>query len=500
MAYQRILALFTCILIVTANFASAAQTNTQSPAGASAMPPATPSATSPGVASPATTGSAPVFQTGATVPISPGSSLTLKRAISIALEYHPRIKEAAENTNVASERVGEARSLLGPQVLGIGEDLGSTLNGIANTSYYDPAGMFPRMTGRNHDLPSNNFSQNWDTSNNYMSGVAVSQFLFDFGRRHGFVAQRRFEAAAASATEDLTKLDLIFEVSQRYFEVLQAKALIRVYEKAVQQRQYHLHEAQVKANAGLRPQLDVYVTQAEVERAELHLVDAKNAYADAKASLNNAMGMSDRMPNYHLTDILTYSPVTESLPTLLNEAMQQRPDLKALNDQARAMGARIVQYKSDYYPTVNAMSGYSAMGTGLPAVNNFNVGILVTWPIFNSFLTTHQVAEAAAQQRAVQDGINDLQQRVILEVQTTFLNLQAALQRIRRAEKALAASRAQLELAEKRYETGLTNIVELEDAQRYYTYDDAAYASALYGFSVAKASVDRATGRAISGI
>jgi outer membrane protein len=503
MIYERILRLVICIVVVTANSTSAAQANAQSAAGSGARPATTPPAISTGAASPDITGSTAVAQvpraTGATMPISPGSELTLKRAISIALKYHPRIREAAENTNAASERVGEARSLLGPQVLGVGQDLGSTFNGIANTSWYDPEGAFPRMTGRNHDLPENDFSQSWSVNNNYMSGVSVSQFLFDFGRRRGFVVQRRFEAAAVAADEDLAKLDLIFEVSQRYFQVLQAKALIRVYEKAVEQRRYHLHEAQVKAKAGLRPELDVYVTQAEVERAELHLVDARNAYADAKAALNNAMGLSDRAPEYHLADILTYSPVTETLRVFLAQALQQRPDLKALGDQARAMGARIVQYKSDYYPTVNAMGGYSAVGTGLPAANNLNVGIVITWPIFNGFLTSHQVAEATAEQRALQDGIEDLQQRVILEVQTAFLDLQAALQRINRAEKALVASTAQLELAEKRYETGLTDIVELEDAQRYYTYDEATYAVALYGFSEVKASVDRATGQAFSG-
>lgn len=432
------------------------------------------------------------------IPIAQGAELTLKQAISIAIQYHPRIREAAENTTAAIARVGEARSFLGPQVFGVGQDLGSTDNGIGNTSYYDVAGAFPRMTGRNHDLVSNDFSQSWNTNNNYMGGLSVSQFLFDFGRRRGFVSQRTFEAAAAAADEQLAKLDLVFEVSQRYFGVLQAKQLIRVYEKALEQRKYHLHEAQVKANAGLRPELDVYVTQAEVERAQLHLVDAQNVYADAKIALNNALGLSDRAPDYHLADILTYSPVTATLQPLLRTALRQRPDLKAFDDQAKALGAQIVEYKSDYYPTVNAVSGYSAMSTGLPVVNNYNVGVVISWPIFNSFLTTDQIAEAKARQRAVQDAINDLHQRIILEVQTAFLDWRASLARIERAEKALAASRAQLELAEKRYEAGLTNIVELEDSQRFYTYDDAAYANALYGFSVAKAAVDEATGQSLS--
>jgi len=431
-------------------------------------------------------------------PIAQGTELTLKRAISIAIQYHPRIREAAENTTASIARVGEARSFLGPQVFGVGQDLGSTDNGIGNTNYYDVAGAFPRMTGRNHDLASNDFSQSWNTSNNYMAGLSVSQFLFDFGRRRGFVSQRRFEAASASADEQLARLDLIFEVSQRYFGVLQAKQLIKVYEKAVEQRNYHLHEAQIKASAGLRPELDVYTTQAEVERAKLHLVDAQNAYADAKIGLNNALGLSDRAPEYHLADILTYSSVTANFKPLLMAALRQRPDLKALDDQAKALGAQIVEYKSDYYPTVNAVGGYAAMSTGLPAVNNYNVGVVITWPIFDSFLTADQIAEAKARQRAVQDAINDLQQQIILQVQTALLDWKASLDRIERAEKALTASRAQLELAGKRYEAGLTNVVELEDAQRFYTYDDAAYANALYGFSVAKAAVDEATGQSLS--
>jgi len=230
----------------------------------------------------------------------------------------------------------------------------------------------------------------------------------------------------------------------------------------------------------------------------LHLVDARNEDEDAKVGLDNALGLSDSAPTYEPADVLTYYPVKDSLESLLDTALRARPDLTALQDQAKAMGARIVQYQSDYYPTANAVAGYSAMGTGTPAANNFNAGILITWPIFNSFLTSDQIAETRFRQHAILRAIEDLRQEVILQVHTAFLNWQASLQRINHAEKTLAASSAELELAEKRYQAGLTSIIELEDAQRSYTDDDAAYADALYGFSVTKAAVDRATGRSLA--
>jgi outer membrane protein len=353
------------------------------------------------------------------------------------------------------------------------------------------------MTGINHDLAANDFEQSWDTSNNYAGGLALSQFLFDFGRRRGLVAQRQFEAAAAASDQQLTQSDLIFEVSRRYFGVLAAKQLIRVYEKGVEQRKYHLHEAEVKASAGLRPQLDIYVTRAEVERTQLNLVNARNNYADARVGLDNAMGLTDSAPAYHLADVLTYTQVKDDLDSLIKAALQARPDLKAMQDQLAAMGARVTQFKSDYYPTVNAVAGYAGMGTGLPAANNFNAGIVVTWPIFNSFLTTDQTAETKARQHAIAGAMDDLRQQVILQVQTAFLDWQASLQRIEFAQQALSASSVELELAEKRYQAGLADIVELEDAQRHYTDDDAAFANALYGFALSKAAVDQATARSL---
>ena len=173
---------------------------------------------------------------------------------------------AAAESGAAEERVGEARSYLGPQLYGISEYLRTTDNGIGNTSYYNFSDVLPRLTGTNHDLPSDDTSQSWDTSNNYANGVRVTQYLLDFGRRRGFVNQRHFEAATAHDEQQLVNLDLIFEVSECYFAVLRTRQLTRVYENAVEgERKSHLREAQLKVNAKLKPQYDPYVAKTQIE-------------------------------------------------------------------------------------------------------------------------------------------------------------------------------------------------------------------------------------------
>jgi outer membrane protein len=432
----------------------------------------------------------------AAAPIQPGEKLTLKRAVEIALKYHPRRMESESEVGAAGAMVGEARAAMLPQVYSSGQYLRATENGVGNTAYFS-YDYYPRFTGINHDLAANDFSQSFSSENNYALGVSVSQFLYDFGRVRGFIDQRKAELDASQAQLQLTDLNLIFEVADRYYGLAAAQQMVKVYQQAIVQRTEHLHQAQVMAQADLRPQVDVYFMQADLSRAQANLIQAQNSVEDAKVALDYAMGLAGQAPSYELGEALGYQPVTAQLESLLQVAFRLRPDLKALVDEARAAGAQVSQARSDYFPTASARAGYVAMGTGTPAANNYFAGLVVTWPMFNGFLTESQVAEARYRQQAVGHAIDDLRQRVIQEVHTAFLNWQASISVIKQAEQTLDASREEFHLAEERYQTGLGNIVELDDAQRRFTGDSADYVNALLSYAVAKAAVDRATAESL---
>ena len=427
--------------------------------------------------------------------LQPGEKLTLARAIELTIRNHPRGLEMKSEAIAANERVGEARAALLPQVYGAGEYLRSTDNPIGNTTYLNP-GFIPRITGTLHG-GSPNAGQSFSTTDNFLGGVAVQQYVFDFGKVRGRIEQRDEEARVALFQSQATQLDLVFEAAQRYFALLAAAQKVKVYHKAIEQRSEQLHAAQVKASANLTPQIDVLTAQAALTRAQTDLLEASDQQSIARVALNNAMAIDRNAPDYELADVLTYKPVSGSLESFFASAIAIRPDLRALEAQARAAGAQVRQARSDYFPSVGATAGYSAMGTGLPAANNFNAGIVVTWPIFNGFATEHQVEEAKALQNAVRYSIEDLEQRVWLDVKSAYLELQTSVERIHQAEATLAASSGQLELADKRYNAGLGNIIELTDAERFYIEDDAAYVDALYGYSVTRATLDRVTGASI---
>jgi outer membrane protein TolC len=329
--------------------------------------------------------------------INPGEKLTLERAIELTLQNHPRGLEM--EAAAASASVGEARSALMPQVLAAGEYLRSTDNPIGNTTYLNP-GFVPRITGTLHG-GSLDAGQTASTTDNFLTGVAGEQYLFDFGRVRGLVRERAAEVRAAQSQVQLTDLDLIFEATQRYFALLAAGQKLKVYHKAVEQRTEQLHDAKVKAEANLTSQIDVLTAQAALARARTNLLEASDEQATDRVALDNTMAVSPNAPFYELADVLTYKPIGGDIETYYRFALQHRPELATLKAQASAAGAQVSEVHSDFFPSAEAVAGYNAMGTGLPAANNFDVGLVVSWPLFNGFLTTHQIDEAKARQNAI---------------------------------------------------------------------------------------------------
>ena len=207
-------------------------------------------------------------------------------------------------------------------------------------------------------------------------GVSAFQYLFDFGRTRGLIDQRDAEADVAQARLQLVELDLVFQVTQRYYNLLAAKQIVKVYEKAVAQRSEHLHEAEVKAQAGLKPEIDVLHGEGRAgARASCISVDAHNAAATGKVALDNAMGLGRTCPGLPAgggADLRGDHRAARDLSAPRVRA--SAPTCRCCEDEARAAGAQIKRVSSDYLPTVGATAGYSARGQDCHAANNFDVG------------------------------------------------------------------------------------------------------------------------------
>jgi outer membrane protein len=227
-----------------------------------------------------------------------------------------------------------------------------------------------------------------------------------------------------------------------------------------------------------------------------HLVEARNARRAAHLRLLRVMGM--RLDTeLQLTDKLRYEPVdAETLEQAQAKALQGRPDYRA--QQQRETNARLSANatKMERLPTVAAFADYGSIGTGFDsAMPTRTYGISVKVPLFDGGRRDARRAESASQYRAEKARTNDLKEQIDLDVRLALDSLTSAQDEVTVAEDGLGLAQNELAQARRRYEAGVTNSVEVTDAQTRLERARDNQTAALYNYNLARIDLAQAMGR-----
>lgn len=403
--------------------------------------------------------------------------LGLGQCIEIALKVHPNIVAARNTIDINQSRIGQAEANYFPQV-----DWSSGYS-------------------RNKSTPSRNVAQSssgQSLSNNafdlYTSSFTLSQNIFDFGKTPTQVRIQRLNLDSSRADLENVLDQVIFNVKQAYYGVLQAKRNRDVAEETVRQFQQHLDQAKGFYEVGTRPKFDVTKAEVDLSNSKLSLIKAENALRIAKVTLNNALGVPDA-PEYTIEDILAFQKYIITFEDAIKRAYNYRPDLRSLITKEESAKESIELAKKGYYPTLSGSASYNWSGEKVSSLDNgWNVGATLTFPIFSGFLTKYQVEESKANLNVLKANEEFLRQSILLDVQQAYLNLLQAEESISTAELTVRQATENLELANGRYAAGVGNPIEVTDAQVSYSSAKTAYNQALYDYKVAQASLEKAMG------
>src|SRR5437899_1086796 len=168
--------------------------------------------------------------------------------------------------------------------------------------------------------------------------------------------------------------------------------------------------------------------------------------------------------------------------------LQQAQRLVTVNEEA------ITPAQGNFFPTVTSSASYSYSATDFPLVYNWNVAGTVNIPIFSGFLTQQQVAQARANLLRTKANGDVLRQNILLEVNQALLNLEAARERLRVTAVTVEQAKERLALVEGRYKAGLSNAVEVTDAEVALVNAQVNDVVAMSSYQAAKSQLDRAMG------
>jgi outer membrane protein len=394
--------------------------------------------------------------------------LSLKDAETRAVQNHPQIRASQETALAAGEAVREVRSAYFPTAF------------ASFTGAQAMQGTRIAAGGLNNPTILDRFAY----------GFSGSQLLTDFGRTPTLAASASLRVEADQQDVAARRADVLLQVDRAYFEALRAQAILRVAQQTVAARQLVVDQVSELASAGLKSTLDLSFAKVNLAEAQLLLVQATNDVQAAYAGLSAAMGAPQTV-TYDLADEpMPPPPPTDSAP-LIAEALRSRPDVASQRFTEQASRKFASAERAMWFPTLSlvgaaGMTPYHQIGLN----DRYSaVGINVSVPLTNGNLYQAQRAEANFRANADEQRLQDLRNRVTRDVQVALLDAQTAYKRLDLTNQLLAETRDAADLAQQRYNLGLSSIVELTQAQLNQTQAEIQQSTAQYEYAIRDAAL-----------
>jgi outer membrane protein len=404
----------------------------------------------------------------APVVASPGAGqavldLTLQDAEKIALQNHPQIQAATFEAEVATAQTQAARSAYYPQAYG------SLTGADAEHNSRIAAG------GLNNPIVFARFA----------NGVTVGQLITDFGRTHELVRSSNLHAKSEQENITTTRSDVLLQVTETYFGVLKSQALLRVAEETVSARQTVADQVSAMAKQQLRSGLDVSFANVDLAQAQLQLIQAQNDLQASHAQLSVALGYADLHIFRLAEEPLPPAPPSD-VTQLIQEAIRDRPELIGQRLEVNADQTFATAERDLWLPTISAIGVAGLVPVSQaelsPAPRYAAAGFNVNIPLFNGHLFGALRSEATSRASAQERYLQDLQNRIVRDVRTAWLNANSSFQRLTVTEQLLTQATQARDLAQERYKLGLSSIVELSQAQLNLTQAEITEAGAKYDY------------------
>ena len=398
-------------------------------------------------------------------------TLTLAEAQAVALRNHPQIAAANYRARAAEEVVKETRAGYFPTAnlyataAGAGSDNTRIMaGGLNNPSVYDRAA----------------------------GGLAVSQLITDFGHTANLTASSKFQAQAENQNASATREQVLLQADTSYFGALQAQAVFHVAQQTFDTRQLLLDQVTALATNKLRSELDVSFAQVALEEGRLLLQKAQNNADAAMASLSTALGYHE----FHLFQLVEQSlpagTATNDVSRLIQTALSERPELLSLRDERDAALRFAKSQRDSRLPTIAAVgvAGDAPTHDSRLPDNYAAGGVQLSLPLFAGGLYTARQHEAELKAQADAEILRTAEDNVIRDVRIAWLNVNNALEQLRTTEQLVKHAAEAYDLAEARYKTGISSIVELSQAQLSLTSAQIANTSARYDVLIQEANLN----------
>ena len=424
----------------------------------------------------------------------PPARLTLSQAIEDALRNYPSIRVTQEQMTAAAAGIRLAQTAYLPRVDGMAQANRATRNtfyGLLLTQV-----VIPGVDG----VKADNFGSVWDSG----IGVLVTWQPFDFGLRAANVAVATAARKQAQATINRTQFDVSVATADAFLTVVAAQQTAEAARASVDSWQILLKSTHALVAAQLRPGADESRVQAELAAAQTQLAQAEQAIEVARSTVAQFVGINPSDVNVNPSKLADQLPPERSEAPLAIGANPLAIEQNAVIAQAQY---QLNALERTNYPQFVVQGLAAARGTGLltegarlgglnglaPTTPNLGLGLTVTFPFMDRFAVREQEAVQSANIRAGQAQSAVIAANLQAQFNIALATLNGARRVAANTPVQVSAARTAVQQATARYQSGLSPIDDVAQAQRLLV--QAQIEDALARLNVWRALLQVATAR-----
>ena len=376
------------------------------------------------------------------------------------------------------------------------------------------AGYLPTVDVSGQYQFSDKVDFGWDKKN-YNAQLNASYNIWDGGRRKTGLEQAKASEKVTMAGYDGTKQNLIYNLIQSYYDLLQAEKLVAVDEQLLEISKTSTEKVKAFQEAGRSIPADVAASKAQQSSDELTLLRDKNNVELSRANLASLMGLNpgtyieiEDDPDYE-TYIKLEAQSTESVLALstvsledsIKKALQTRPELIQLKNRLASQEWSLRLTQIERYPTITADAGYNIMLSdylsdrgALRNYRSWDAQARLSFPLFDAGVSKRRVQKSEIAIEQLKENVKAQERSIMLDVQQAYLNLESSKKGLDISKEQVRNALESLNVTEGRYEQNMSIFLEVLSAQSRYAQALTNQVQAFYNYKLAEKSMQKAIG------
>ncbi|WP_277751239.1 TolC family protein [Granulicella sibirica] len=326
--------------------------------------------------------------------------------------------------------------------------------------------------------------------------VNISQRLLDVPASHEVAAARKNVEASSAEFADARNI-VVLAATSSYLLVAAGQVRLDTARAQLATAVATEHLVRDRVTHQVSPQIEGIRAEVVRRSAEQRLAIAVANYEKDKLALTRIIGLP-LAQEFRLTDGLTYTPAPDqSLDDLTAVVENQRQDIRAAIARVGEAVQNVKAQSAERLPTVDIRASAGETGFNYSrSIADYQVGARISVPLFTGRRIESDVLTAKAALERREAELADIQARAIYDVRTAMLDLKASETSVEVAVDNVTLAQEGLRQARDRFENGVTNSVELVQAQQDVAEAEDNRIASIYSHSLAKLMLIRATGTA----